>query len=61
MINSIKLWAKALFSLSFNNPGLKPGVIDNERFMDFSPEFGNKLFTIKPFIVNKLQVKLTLI
>jgi hypothetical protein len=33
-----ELWAKTLFSRSLNNPGLKPGIIDNEPFTDFSPK-----------------------
>ena len=33
-----ELWAKARFRRWFNNPGLKPGVVDTELDMDFSPE-----------------------
>ena len=38
MINKEQLRAKAQFSRSLNNPGLKSGVIDNETFADFSPK-----------------------
>jgi hypothetical protein len=37
-MNKKEFWAKARFFRSFNNPGLKPGVIDNEFIMDFSPK-----------------------
>ncbi len=36
-MNNKELWAKARFLSLFNNPGLKSGVIGNERIMDFSP------------------------
>jgi len=39
MINKEQLRAKARSSRSFNNPGLKSGVIDNETFADFSPKY----------------------
>ncbi|MEI8224841.1 MAG: hypothetical protein WCG82_02840 [Bacteroidota bacterium] len=38
IINKEELRAKAHFLWTFNNPGLKPGVIDNETFVDFSPK-----------------------
>jgi hypothetical protein len=39
MINKEELRAKALLFRSLNNHGLKPVVIDNETFVDFSPKF----------------------
>lgn len=36
-MNKEESGAKALFLRMFNNPWLKPGIIDNEVFMDFSP------------------------
>ena len=38
MINKKELRAKALVLRTFNNPGLKSGVIDTEMFVDFSPK-----------------------
>ena len=38
MINNDQLRAKAQIIITFNNPGLKFGVIDNEMFVDFSPK-----------------------
>jgi len=40
MIKKEQLRAKAQFSRSLNNPGLKSGVIDNELIADFSPKSG---------------------
>ena len=37
-MNNKESGAKALFLWSINNPGLKPGVIDNEFIMDISPK-----------------------
>jgi hypothetical protein len=37
IMNKNNLWAKALFSWSVNNPGLKSGVIDYELIVDFCP------------------------
>lgn len=44
MINKEEFRAKARFFRSIYNPGLKPGVIDNKMFVDFSP--------ISDFLVN---------
>jgi hypothetical protein len=38
IIKNEKLRAKAQFLRTFNNPGLKSGVIDNELIVDFSPK-----------------------
>jgi hypothetical protein len=43
-----KCRAKAQDFRSFNNHGLKAVVIDNEIFMDFSPQFINPDYLTKP-------------
>jgi hypothetical protein len=46
-------WAKALFFRTFNKPGLKSGVIDNEPFADFSPKIIEKYsFNYLVYIIN---------